>query len=145
MNSRTRSRSSATRSDGVKSTSGRLPATRPLRRRDGRALVLVGGAGGDVAPDDGPGNRGDRGGRPRAGQGPVRGDEGRVALPPPNVGGRDVRVDELGEGALRRGGARRVPALGDGALLEAERARDRQARPQGDRAPAGRDLARTFR
>ena len=40
----------------------------------------------------------------------------------------------LGQGALRRGGGRRVAALGHGALLEAQRERDRQARPQGDRA-----------
>src|SRR4051812_36574820 len=60
MNSRTRSRSSATRSDGVKSTSGRLPATRPPRRQDGRALVLGGRAGRDVATNNGPGDRGDR-------------------------------------------------------------------------------------
>src|SRR4051794_30555293 len=66
MNSRTRSRSSATRSDGVKSTSGRLPATRPPRRQDGRALVLGGRAGRDVATNNGPGDRGDR--RPGDGQ-----------------------------------------------------------------------------
>src|SRR5215207_9820902 len=35
------------------------------------ALVFRRGADRDVAPDDGPGDRGDRGRRPRAGQGPV--------------------------------------------------------------------------
>ena len=78
------------------------------------------------------------------GQGAVRGDEARVALPARHDGRRDRRLDDVGQGALRRGGGGRVAALGDGALLEAQRERDRRARPQGDRGAARRHLARAL-
>src|SRR5215207_3906710 len=110
MNSRIRSSSSATRSDGVKSTGGRLPATRSKgglmaerwfseeeleemsRPTMDRAIEAI--EAGDL----------------EQAKAPFEAMKARVALPARHDGRRHRRLHDLDQGELRRGGARPLPA-----------------------------------
>ena len=98
----------------------------------------------DVAADDGPRDRGDRGGRPRGRQAPLRRDEARVADAARPDGRVDPRPHHLRAGQAGRRGRRRGVGGELRAGLEAPPRGDRVARPAPDRASAGGHLARAL-